>query len=37
VLEEKLTHEYARGEYGVAEALKVLPEESAELRAARGK
>jgi hypothetical protein len=40
VLEEKLTHEYARREYGVAidvEARKVLPEESAQLRAALGK
>ena len=40
VLEEKLTPEYARREYGVAidvEARKVLPEESAQLRAARGK
>lgn len=40
VLEEKLTPEYARREYGVVidvEAQKVLPEESAQLRAARRK
>jgi hypothetical protein len=40
LLEEKLTHEYARHDYGVAidvEARKVLPEESAQLRAALGK
>ena len=40
VLEEKLTAEYARREYGVAidvEARKVLPEESASLRAAPAK
>jgi len=40
VLEEKLTPEYARREYGIVidvEARKVLPEESAQFRAGRGK
>jgi N-methylhydantoinase B/oxoprolinase/acetone carboxylase alpha subunit len=40
VLEEKLTPEYARREYGVAievEAREILPEESAQLHAAAGR
>jgi len=40
VLEEKLTIEHARGEYGVAldpETLEVLPEGTARLRATRGR